>query len=441
MLDPAIEDFFTERKAGWLKGKLKTTMSEDEINAIKQECEAIFTLSEWLISAAKRAGQISITTHPCTFSHPSARKNKNGYVSSIIATAKSKKDGFLRTGNVNIKPDAFGNAAALDVYKFLTLEMNDKQTLLEHIKAETELARTLLGYGKKHYEELRDGFLQMIKTDNNVVITSSKIKQVYFPIETEYHQLSLLTHSGHLFELRQRIDAIRFAEQNKTARELKRKGEYSEHGFSEIYNITTIGFGGTKPQNISVKNSQNSGKAHLLLSLPPPILLTRTLRLPQHNFFSDTFNPFHIKETFQAFHRLLYISKNKPENLNNQQVSGENQRYKPSRDTVYDILATRVQEYIDHIILIMWQIRQQLASNEIPLPKNLPTYQKIWLFPDRQDERDQTNDWLTHLIEVLARQFISSYQKIIEKKYIQLGDAELKKIIQLVVENNKESLR
>lgn len=89
----------------------------------------------------------------------------------------------------------------------------------------------------------------------------------------------------------------------------------------------------------------------------------------------------------------------------------------------------------------MYHIRQKFSENNIKLPENLPDYQKIWLFTDRQDERDQTNNWLTHLIEVLARQFISSYQKIIEKKYIQLGDAELKKIIQLVVENNKESLR
>ncbi|MEX6067038.1 type I-F CRISPR-associated protein Csy1 [Providencia hangzhouensis] len=29
-------------------------------------------------SAAKRAGQISLSTHPCTFSHPSSRKTKTG---------------------------------------------------------------------------------------------------------------------------------------------------------------------------------------------------------------------------------------------------------------------------------------------------------------------------------------------------------------------------
>ncbi|WP_255420731.1 type I-F CRISPR-associated protein Csy1 [Arsenophonus endosymbiont of Aleurodicus floccissimus] len=69
-----------------------------------------------------------------------------------------------------------------------------------------------------------------------------------------------------------------------------------------------MSFGGTKPQNASMLSSQNGGQAHLLLSLPPT-LKTRTLRHPQCNFFTDTFNPFHLKETFKAFHYLLHIDK------------------------------------------------------------------------------------------------------------------------------------
>lgn len=315
--------------------------------------------------------------------------------------------------------DSVGNAAQLDIENFLRLKLADDVSLLEHIENETDLAKSLLSIDGHDYNTLRTDLLA-IKAQQQEPSTSSKIKQVYFPIADGYHQLSLLTPSCYLFELRQRIDQLRFAEQNKTARQLKSKNEYSEHGFREIYGITTMSFGGTKPQNASMLSSQNGGKAHLLLSLPP-ILQTRTLRMPQHNFFSDTFNPFSLKKTFQAFHYLLHIDKN---NIN----------LRDKRDSY-------IQEYIEHIILMMYHIRQEFSQNDTKLPKNLPDYQKIWLFPDRQDERDQTNDWLTHLIEKLARQFIASYKKVVGKKYIQLGDAELKKIIQLVVENNKESLR
>ena len=131
MLDPAIETFFSERKEGWLKKNIKAAMESWQVKEIEQECLTTFSLEMWLPNAAKRAGQISIATHPCTFSHPSARKNKNGYVSSVIANKEKANDGFLKTGNVVVETDALGNAAALDVYKFLMLKMQDNQTLLE----------------------------------------------------------------------------------------------------------------------------------------------------------------------------------------------------------------------------------------------------------------------------------------------------------------------
>ena len=80
MPDPAIREFFAERKETGLKKTVKASMTEDEVAAAEQECNTLFSSEVWLPSAAKRAGQIRIPTHPCTFSHPSARKNKNGYV-------------------------------------------------------------------------------------------------------------------------------------------------------------------------------------------------------------------------------------------------------------------------------------------------------------------------------------------------------------------------
>ncbi|MEX6067039.1 type I-F CRISPR-associated protein Csy1 [Providencia hangzhouensis] len=65
---------------------------------------------------------------------------------------------MLRTGNVMVETDALGNAAALDVYKFLTLELQDNRTLLAHIKDETPLAKDILNQGDEEYHLLRDGF-------------------------------------------------------------------------------------------------------------------------------------------------------------------------------------------------------------------------------------------------------------------------------------------
>ncbi|EKT62227.1 type I-F CRISPR-associated protein Csy1 [Providencia burhodogranariea] len=423
MLDPAIEDFFAERKDGWLKKNLKASMSDAEISEKQQECENTFALAQWIPNAAKRAGQISLSTHPCTFSHPSARKNKNGSVSATIANAKQANDGFLRSGNVAAEPDALGNAAALDVYKFLTLEMQDKQTLLEHINAETELAKTLLTISNEPYQTLRDGFLEMAAVDDTVV-TSSKIKQVYFPIfydDEDYHLLSLLTPSGLLFEMRRRIDVIRFSEQTKALRELRRKGEYSEVGYQEIYDITSIGFGGTKPQNISVLNNQNAGRAYLLPSLPPVINI-REMRLPKTNFFADTQNPWHAKETFKAFHGLISLPKDK-----------RGSRFIEYRDNL-------IQEYVDYILVMMWKVRRAFELENSVLPTGLSKYQQTWLFPNEQTQRDNMDDWLLVLIPEIARCFIEGYKKINGNKALSLGNDEFSAIAD-VVAINKELLR
>ncbi|EKO3375694.1 MULTISPECIES: type I-F CRISPR-associated protein Csy1 [Vibrio] len=420
MIDPAITAFFAERKEAWLKKNISAAMSDAEVLEKQQECEQNFLLDNWLSDAAKRAGQISMASHPCTFSHPSARKNKNGYVSSIIAKNKPRIDGFLRSGNVSVEQDALGNAAALDVYKFLSLEMSDQRSLLVHIEQESDLARQLLDIPSCEYQALRDGFLKMIDSDQ-ASVSSSKIKQVYFPIaDGEYHLLSLLTHSGHLFELRKRLDALRFGDAVKEARECKKTNHFHPAGYQEIFGLTTIGFGGTKPQNISVLNNQNAGKAHLLVSIPPE-LTPRDIRLPRTDFFKESFTAWQAKEVLEALHRLFQTDYN-------------NVNLRDGRDY-------RIQQYVDLVIEKMWQVRLFLEAYSGELSSALPLEQKIWLYPEFADLRHQEDEWLDKIIRHIARGLINHYSrsKVITSP-ITLADQELL-AIEKVVASNKENLR
>lgn len=420
MLDPAIETFFADRKAAWLKKNITAKMSDLEIRDKQQECDQAFSLSDWLPDAAKRAGQISISSHPCTFSHPSARKNKNGYVSSIIAKNEASKDGLLRSGNVNVELDALGNAAALDVYKFLNLKMNDDRSLLEHIEQESKLARQLLTVPNCDYQTLRDGFLAMIENKQES-ISSSKLKQVYFPIaDKKYHLLSLLTHSGHLFELRNRLDKIRFGEEVKAARERKKANQFHPDGYQEIFGLTTIGFGGTKPQNISVLNNKNAGKAHLLSSVPPP-LTSRDLRLPKTSFFKESVTAWLVKEELEALHRIFITDHN-------------NIRIREGRDY-------RIQQYVDRIIEKMWQVRTFLTEYAGEPSNALPLAQQIWLYPEFEERRVHESEWLDEIIRDIARSLQQYYKdnKFIDKPML-LADQELL-AIEKVVLSNRENLR
>lgn len=426
MQDSAIAAFFEERKAAWLKKNLSTSMSEVEVKELEQERDSVFALKNWLPNAAKRAGQMSISTHPCTFSHPSARKNKNGYASAVIASSESENDGFLRTGNVAVAADALGNAAALDVYKFLTLMTDDGQSVLQHLEQDSELAQVLLtlpSTEEEHsYQTLKQGFLAMSAT-NDDVITSSKIKQVYFPVskqqgETEYHQLSLLTASGIVFELRQRLDNLRFGEEIKLAREKKKANEYHD-SFREIYDLTTIGYGGTKPQNISVLNNQNGGKAHLLMSAPP-VLKNRHTHFPKVDFFQQSVNYFQCREQFHQLHSLYKHNEN-------------NMHIRADRDELY-------QQIIDHLIEKMWQVRAVASEQYIETASQLTKAQTTWLCEHAKMLRETTDDWLDDIVKSITGYLFHGYEKILGKKAIKLGDVEHRHM-EKIAANNREALR
>lgn len=418
MLDPAIETYFSERKEAWLKKNVKAGMQLHEIKELEFSCEKLFSLDEWLPNAAKRAGQISISTHPCTFSHPSARKNKNGYVSSVLAEIDRAEDGFLKTGNVVVTIDALGNAAALDVYKFLTLSMQDGVDLLTHIQQETELAQTLLTIQSTNYQELRNGFLAMIESTSES-ITSSKIKQVYFPVDGDYHQLSLLTNSGMVYQLRSRLDKLRFSDEVKERRDKKRKNEFSEQDFSEIYGLTTIGYGGTKPQNISVLNNQNGGKAHLLSSLPPSIE-KRSIHFPKSDFFTESLKKYEYADNFKALHKLFQTDYN---NIKLRNAIDRN-----------------LQQIIDLLIEKMWSVRAVSQAQFHADTSSLSKVQLTWLHNDYAGEREKSEHWLNSLITEISAWLTRSYEKVLDKKAIKLGEAERLHFAE-VIERNREFLK
>ena len=418
MTELTIDNFFQERKETWLKKAINSSMTEAEVNEKEAEVEQLFSPEHWYPNAAKRADQISISTHPCTFSHPSARKNKNGYVSSIIAKNNRANDGYLRSGNVAVGADALGNAAALDVYKFLMLEMTDGKTLLEHLEDDSQLAQDILTIKSASYQDLRSGFLAMLQ-GNSENITSEKIKQIYFPVDDSYHQLSILTASGAVFELRKRIDEIRFSENTKLARANEKRDEIHESGYKQLVNITTIGYGGTKPQNISVLNSKNGGKAHLLSCQPPKIRI-RNINFPTVDFFSQSLKYYHTKDLFHSLHAIFTRYKN-DWHIRNQ------------RDDYY-------QSIIDIIIEQMWSVRSVAKDQFNREFSQLNKNQKIWLCEEYQNERNDTDDWLDTLTETIARYIFNTYEKVLGKKAFMFSDAEFNHIHDQV-EKNKEALR
>jgi CRISPR-associated protein Csy1 len=413
MLDDAIKRFFAERRSGWLKKKVKASMPEEEKTRIEKETEEKFSMDNWLPDAARRVAQLSMVSHPSKFSHPSSR------ISSIIANGTKKADGFLRTGNSEAALDVFGNASALDVYKFLSLKLDDGKMLIEHVEQGSETARQQLAINTASFNEIQKGLLS-IKQGGDTIVTSGKVKQVYFPCDGGYHLLSILTPSGLMFELRNRVNDMRFSEQTKEARKLKKNDDYSDNGYDDLFNLSLIGFGGTKPQNISVLNNQNGGKAYLLPCLPP-VLQKRNVRLPRYNFFTNTLCVGRFKDSFRSLQKLM-------------QQEYSNSKIRQGRDSIIRFI-------VDQVIGVMWSIRNHEAEwSQTEHYSHLPVHQKMWLDNLWLQEREDSDDWLNKVVEEFSRWIVLTYNKLQGKQGSSWGDDELLHV-KTLVEQSREALR
>ncbi len=423
MFDPAIDAFFNAKKEAWLKKNIKSSMNELEIKEKKTECEATFSREAWLPKAAKRAKSRAFSTHPCKFSHPSTGigiKNLKNYtfVTPIICNAIKTDDGFLRTGNAPSEIDSLGDAAALDVESFLNLKMSDSRSLMEHIENETNLAKALLTIQLDSYTLLRKRFLE-IKNPSPKSETSSKIKQVFFPVDGKYHLLSILSNSGLIYELKSRIDKIRFSETTKTLKEMKRSNTFSDQVYNELYNLTVIGYGGAQPQNISELNTRNRGKAYLLLSAPPT-MNARVIQFPKTNFFKESFRYFEYREIFDALHRLFKTDYN-------------NKRIREGRDY-------RLQELMDRIIDKMWAVRSVFNEQYRKDDSRLSPQQRIWLCEEFRQIREEEDEWLEKLCNDIAGWIIRTYERLLGKQAFKLGEPE-RQHVRKIVTSNMEALR
>ncbi|MCL7421370.1 MAG: type I-F CRISPR-associated protein Csy1 [Methylobacter sp.] len=404
-MNPNISDFFMERKAAWLKARLKPSLTADERDQLQQEADEKFALANWLPDAARRATQLTMVSHPSKFSHPSAK------TSSVIAKSSQADDGYLRSGNVDYELDVFGNAAAMDVYKFLSLQMNDGKTVLTHLEEDSMAIKSLFTLPTANYVSLKQG-LTSIKQLDDLSRTDHLVKQVYFPVGETYHLLSLLTPSGLLTQVKTRIDNIRFSEETKQAKECRKKNEHHVVGYDDIFDLTITAFGGTQPQNVSVLNSQNAGRAYLLASAPPN-LKQRQVRLPTHNFFRNSLRARLFKEEFHSLDKLIRTG------INNIHVR------EGIRNTLKFI--------IDQVLQRAFRVRAyEPGWSHTQHYQSLPLAQRIWLDDANLEQRESQDDWLADVVSDFARWILDTYEYLCKETYIKLSDHELHEVRRMV---------
>lgn len=374
----AMAGFLQER----LQAKLDKLKPDDPQ---RDEVITSFAHDVWLSSAAKRVEQIQAVTHSLKPIHPDAR-GTNLYVEPAhlptLAELGSHALGAHFVG------DVVGNAAALDVYKLLKLEVNGR-SLLTALLAQDADALAALHADPVQAQTLRDAFVSLTQPRAEGPSSHTLAKQLYWLTgadacaDGDYALLAPLYATSLAHAVHAQVQEDRFGEANKAARQAKKERKTHDGVFHHYPDLAVQNMGGTKPQNISQLNSERRGMNYLLSSLPPQWKLNEQ-RLPVHadSVFARLFGvrP-EVRQAIRALRQLL--DANPDPNL----------ATRHQRDTLIDVL-------VGEMVCLAVELEQCLApgwTRDDPRFAQLNHDEQYWLDPLRAElpeEAEFAETWL-----------------------------------------------
>jgi CRISPR-associated protein Csy1 len=298
----AIDTFINER----LQAKLDK-LAEDDPK--RTELLTQHQRAAWMEDAARRVRQIQAVTHSLKPIHPDAR-GTNLYMPPA-QMARLDEVGSHALGD-NFDADVVGNAAALDVYKLLKLQVNG-QTLLDALSPEQGDALTALSNDAEQARGWRDAFIGLIGKRDDAASSHERAKQLYWLTadnpcnDSQYHLLAPLYATSLAHVVHRELQEHRFGDSNKESRQARRDGKMHDGTFHHYPDLAVQKLGGTKPQNISQLNSERRGINYLLSSLPP-VWKSSDFRLPAHatSVFDRLFSGrIEVRRTLRQFSAFL----------------------------------------------------------------------------------------------------------------------------------------
>ena len=258
-LRAVVETFIQERL------QLKLDKLGDEDDDKRQKLRQDHQRETWLADAARRVTQIQLASHTLKPINPEAR-GTNIHLSTPFCTDPNLVGTHVL--GVGRADDVVGNAAALDVFKFLKLQAQDKTLLARFLDKDAALL-SALSDDAAQAQTWADAFAGIVES-KTATASHTLGKQLYFPVAADgYHLLAPLFPTALVHSLHATLQEDRFSDATKAAREARKAHQDHPQGLREYPNMVVQNFGGSKPQNISQLNSERGGANHLLPSVPP----------------------------------------------------------------------------------------------------------------------------------------------------------------------------
>lgn len=272
--------------------QLKLEKVKQDEQSLRQALIEQYRKDTWLESAAKRASQIQAVTHSLKALHPSARGTNLLATPSLLPSLRELGTHALSR---ELVIDVVGSASALDVYKFLRLEVNGC-TLLSALLDRNPEAMAALHSDKARSLSLRNALVSPFLPRQDSPSSHALAKQLYWLTGTDACRddhftlvaplfATSLTHAVHV-----RVEQARYGQANKMARNAKQESSWYEGTYQVYPSLASRNIGGTQPQNISQLNSERKGLSYLLSS-QPPASASRLPRLPANtrSVFEEVF--------------------------------------------------------------------------------------------------------------------------------------------------------
>ena len=373
-----------------------------------KEKKEVTSLHEYIIESAAKKGKTPADWFDAMVMHMNeghlashVGKFTNPDIKTTVCSHSKKVAGYVTTGGSTCSLDILTPAQYLGSASLLLSPVTPDKNVLEAVITRDKELEKELELLSLPIEKLQKKVQEMLEdSQKEPEATDTHLRQVYFPIaEGEYHLLSVMPSSCLALEMYQRIRAINGHKIDCCNKKSENYGKPCE----EVTGLTMIGFGGSKPLNISALNSRCGGKTYLLSSLPPS-LPARKIRLPKSDFFRESI---WYKQQSSALYRLHAYMK---QDRNTIEI----------RQAIHDL----VDEMISAVLFAAYQIRaEKIGWNEEEAYSQLPTAQKIWLDDAYAEERKETS-WADDISSSFARWVIRSYEKLLGEDAIKLGDAE-----------------
>lgn len=353
-----IERFLLER----LTSKLEKLPPDDPK---RQELHAQFLAPTWLDDAARRVNQIQAVTHSLKPTHPDAKGSSLFREPRQLSPSTAVGTHCLGS---EFEVDVVGNAAALDVYKLLKLELAG-QSLLELAEAGDADLAAALSPDPAQANTWMQAFASLAQARGRPS-SHTNAKQLYWLAgvdahdEKAFHLLAPLYPTSLVQSVYLQLQDDRFSEDAKAARAAKKAGEFHARPVREYPKLAIQKLGGTKPQNISQLNSERRGDNCLLASLPP-VWESADVRalLNVDSLFKVFGRRKEVKRLILALKRFLVT--NPVSNLD-------------TRRQVKDWLA----ELIDELMFYQAELMGLQPGWSRAAGCDLPLAQRVWLDPD-----------------------------------------------------------